>query len=77
MYEGGKTSVRSLIGDIEYFPMDIGLHQCSTLSPFLFTIIIDELKREIQEEVPWCMLFTDDVVLIDETRGGLNGKFEQ
>jgi len=77
MYEGGKTSVRSPIGDTEYFPIDIRLHQGSALSPFLFTIIIDEPTREIQDEVPWCILFADDIVLIDETRGGLNGKLER
>ena len=38
MYERVKTSVRSSVGDTEYFPIDIGLHQGSTLSPFLFTI---------------------------------------
>jgi len=77
MYEGVKTSVRSSVGDTEYFPIDIGLHQGSALSPFLFTIIIDELTREIQEEVPWCMLFADDIVLIDETRSGLNQRLEK
>ena len=56
MYESVKISVRSSIGDTEYFPIDIGLHQGSTLNPFLFTIIMDELTREIQDEVPWCML---------------------
>jgi len=74
MYKGVKTSGRSSVGDTEYFSIDIGLHQGSTLSPFLFIIIIDELTREIQDEVPWCMLFTDDIVLIDETRGGLSEK---
>jgi len=72
-----KTSVRSLASDTEYFPIDIGLHQTSALSPFLFTIIIDELTREIQNKVPWCMLFANDIVLIDETRGGLNEKLER
>ena len=38
---------------------------------------MDELTREIQDEVPWCMLFADDIVLIDETRGGLNEKLER
>ena len=47
MYEGVKTSVRTPIGDTEYFSIDIGLHQGSTLSPFLFTIVIDELTRKI------------------------------
>jgi len=77
MYEGVKTRVRSLVGDTEYFPIDIGLHQGSALSPFLFAIVMDELTREIQDEVPWCMLFADDIVLIDETRGGLCEKLER
>jgi len=77
MYEGAKTSVRSAAGYTEYFPIDIVLHQGSALSPFLFMIITDELTREIQNKVPWCMLFVDDIVLIDETRGRLNEKLER
>ena len=33
--------------------------------------------REIQDKVPWCILFADDIVLIDETIGGLNEKLER
>jgi len=33
--------------------------------------------REIHNEVPWCMLFTDDIVLIEETRDRLNDKLEK
>ena len=72
-----KTSVRNSLGDTEYFPINIGLHQGSALSLFLFTIMMDELTREIQDEVPWCMLFADDIVLIDETRSGMNEKLEK
>jgi len=77
MYEGVKTSVRTSAGDIEDFPIDIRLHQGSSLSPFLFTIVMDELIREVQDEVPLCRLFADDIVLIDETRDGLNDKLER
>jgi len=69
IYEGVKTSVRSLVGDTEYFRIDIGFPHGSALSPFLFTIIMDELTRQIQGEVPWCMLFANDIVLTDVTRG--------
>jgi len=37
---------------------------------------VDELTKEIQDEVPWCMLFANDIVLIDETREGLDTKLE-
>ena len=74
MYDGVRIRVRTVIGDTEDFFIDIGLHQGSVLSLFLFTIVMNELTREIQDEIPWCMLFTDDIVLIDESREGVNTK---
>ena len=37
---------------------------------------MDELTRAIQDEIRWCMLFADDIVLVDETRAGVNVKLE-
>jgi hypothetical protein len=37
---------------------------------------MDEITRDIQGGVPWCMLFTDDVVLVDESRTGVDQKLE-
>jgi len=51
MYEGVRTRVRIVIGDMEDFSIDIGLHQGSGLSPFLFITVMDELTRGIQDEV--------------------------
>ncbi|KAF3622002.1 putative pre-mRNA-processing factor 6-like [Capsicum annuum] len=76
MYDGAKTQVRTAGGDSEHFTVLTGLHQGSTLSPFLFALVMDVLTRRIQGEVPWYMLFADDVVLIDGTRGGVNDKLE-
>ena len=51
MYHEVKTRVRTLRGAIEDISIDIGLHQGSTLSPFLFTIVMYELTRGIQNEI--------------------------
>ncbi|VFQ84918.1 unnamed protein product [Cuscuta campestris] len=48
----------------------------SALSPFLFALVMDVLTQGVQDGVPWCMLFADDIVLIDDTREGLNDKLE-
>ncbi|KAG2549580.1 hypothetical protein PVAP13_9KG244826 [Panicum virgatum] len=37
---------------------------------------MDEVTRDIQGDIPWCMLFADDVVLVDESRAGVNRKLE-
>jgi Reverse transcriptase (RNA-dependent DNA polymerase). len=76
MYEGAVTMVRTTAGEGSEFPITVGLHQGSALSPYLFALIMDELTREIQDGVPWCMLFADDIVLVDETKSGLNAKLE-
>ena len=41
IYEGAKTRVRTVEGDFEHFPVLTGLHQGSTLSPFLFAVVVD------------------------------------
>jgi len=74
MYERASTSVRTQDGAIEDFPITIGLHQGSTLSPYLFTLVLDVLTKHIQELAPRCMLFADDVVLLGESREELNGR---
>jgi len=77
MYEGCRTSLRTLGWVTNDFFINMGLHQGSTISPFLFTLVMDELTRGIQDELPWFMLFTNDNVLIDETRWEVNDKLEQ
>jgi hypothetical protein len=37
---------------------------------------MDEITKDIQEDIHWYMLFADDVVLIDENRIGVNQKLE-
>jgi hypothetical protein len=37
---------------------------------------MDEITKDIQGDIFWCMLFADYVVLIDESRIGVNQKLE-
>ena len=43
MFDGAKTRVRTVGGNSEYFPIEMGLHQGSVLSPFLFSLLMDLL----------------------------------
>ena len=61
------TQVVTQKGETEYFPIEVGLHQGSALSPLLF-IIMDVLTENIEKDPPWAMMFVDDPVLCATTR---------
>ena len=71
MYNNVVTSVRTNNCNTDYFLIKIGLRQGSALSPYLFALVMDEVTRNIQGNIPWCMLFADDVVLVDESQAGV------
>ena len=76
-YRNVTTSVRSTVGMTNSFQVKVGLHQGSTLSPFLFNIIMDVLTEDVREEPPWCLLYADDIVLVAESREALERKLER
>jgi hypothetical protein len=76
MYDNVVASVRTSDGDTNDFSINIELYQGSALSSYLFDLVMDEITRDIQDDIPWCMLFTDDVVLVDESRTGVGQKLE-
>ncbi|KAI0497712.1 hypothetical protein KFK09_020946 [Dendrobium nobile] len=75
-YAGAITCVQTHDGLIKYFPISVELHQGLALSPYLFALVMDVLTRHLLEDVSWCMLFTDDILLVDKTREGVEGKLE-
>ena len=76
MYEGSETVVRCAVGTTESFKVKVGLHQRSALSPFLFAVIKDRLTDEVRREPPWTMMFTDDIVICEETREKVERRLE-
>ena len=47
MYDNIVTSVRTNDGDTNDFSINIGLHQGSALSLYLFALVMDEVTRDI------------------------------
>ena len=63
MYDGTITSVRTQGEVTEDSPIKIGLHQGSSLSHYLFTLVLNVLIEHIQDDVPKCKLFVDDIIV--------------
>ena len=52
------------MGDGESFEVKVELHQGSVLSPLLFAIVMEVMKRDTRRGLPWEILYADDLVLM-------------
>ena len=82
MYNRVQTHVQCSVGETEKFPVKVGLHQGSALSPYLFNLIMDVISAEERDEAPLSMLFADDIVLsssqhenVEKEIGGMEKRY--
>ena len=76
MYREATTQVRSSVGTTEKFEVRVGLHQGSALSPYIFDMVMDVIVAEVKDEVPWSVLFADDIVLVATSKEEAEMKLE-
>ena len=67
MYKNAKSTVNinCTIGDP--FPVKVGVHQGSVMSPLLFIIVLEALSREFRTGLPWDLLYADNLVLMADS----------
>ncbi|GFR73286.1 RNA-directed DNA polymerase from mobile element jockey-like [Elysia marginata] len=69
------TVVRTAHGKTSQFEIEVGLHQGSGLSPFLFTIVLDTISEECRNGLPWELLFADDLAIIADSEEELQRRW--
>jgi hypothetical protein len=77
LYQTATSSVRCAAGTSENFPINVGVHQGSALSPLLFILCMDTVTKDIQTKHPWTLLYADDVMIASETRNGLEQQVQE
>lgn len=77
MYESARTQVR-VNGELsDDFPVNVGVHQGSVLSPLLFIMVLEALSQEFRSGLPFELLYADDLVLIAEDEREAQEKFRR
>ena len=68
MYVGVTTVVRMKGEESKEFEVKVGVHQGSVLSPLLFTIVLGALSRHFRKDLQSELFYTDDLVLLAESK---------
>ncbi|EYB87852.1 hypothetical protein Y032_0256g368 [Ancylostoma ceylanicum] len=71
LYADPRSRVQAAAGTSAEFPISVGVHQGSALSPLLFILVMDAITRDLQRPAPWTLLYADDVMLASEQKEDL------
>jgi len=75
MYEDARISVECSIGNTGKLKIRVGVHQGSCLSPLLLIIVMNAMSEHVRREVPWDMLYADDLNVAHKEEAGLQARF--
>ena len=62
LYVETRTRVKTVAGVSKDFNIGVGVHQGSILSPLLFIVVMDEVTKEVRNEVMWELVYAGDLV---------------
>ena len=67
MYANARSRVQVNGEYSEEFPVKVGVHQGSVLSPLLFILVLEALSRDFRTGAPWELLYADDLLIIADS----------
>ena len=74
---GAQTKVKVGNGMWDGFSVEVGVHQGSVLSPFLFAIVMNAICEDVREGLLFEILYADDLVLMADSMEELLIKFDE
>ena len=74
LYQDSRTTVQCGAGSTGSFPVNVGLHQGSVLSPFLFALVVDTVSESAKRPLPNDLLHADYLAIVAESEEELQGK---
>lgn len=77
LYNNTSGVVRTPSGTSPPFPITVGVHQGSAISPFIFILCMNLITADLQTPHPWSLLFADDVFLASTCRLPLEQQTQQ
>ena len=63
LYEGCQTVIQSSAEVTHPFSVEVGLHQGSAFSPFLFAVIMDIVTKTVRKGGPDELIYADDIAI--------------